>query len=58
MVNPALFGSSQGEKSQERQGGVALWLKKRPPLALLHDLHIDCKLSGDHISPPLTRGMM
>jgi len=27
-------------------------------MALLHDLHIDCKLSGLHISPPLTRGII
>ncbi len=33
-------------------------LKKRPPLLLLQLLHIDCKLSGLHISPPLTLGIM
>jgi hypothetical protein len=42
----------------EKTGGVAVLLKKRPPLALLHDLHIDWRLSGDHMSPPLTLGII
>ncbi len=36
----------------------AVLLKKRPPLALLHDLHMLCRLSGLHMSPSLTLGMM
>ncbi len=47
-----------GRERCEKTGGVALWLKKRPPLELLHDLHRTCKLSDAHMSPPLTLGMM
>jgi hypothetical protein len=47
-----------GREESGKIGGVALWLKKRPPLELLQLLHMLCKLSGLHISPPLTLGMM
>lgn len=47
-----------GRDESGKTGGVALLLKKRPPLALLHDLHMLCRLSGAHMSPPLTRGTM
>ena len=47
-----------GRDETGKTGGVALLLKKRLPLELLHDLHRTCKLSLAHISPPLARGMM